>query len=288
MTELNPPLMPTISAQIADWARATWRWTNPLAPKHKYLYNPHLWTIPTEAADSVLLFATLIAHSKLKPRIRVGCIATLYTYLLLQGHSDMSLFLAGMACAEYILVLAEDDKQLPIYEPKATKSLATTITQRIPKWLWLVSLYTSAHLLSFPNRGGASAFGFSTLAKFSPSSVQPATFWRTIGATLLLFTLAGGKFLQILFSNSYTVYLGKISFPLYLVHGPLNHMIGYRLVPFYWHFTGSDTFVSYETGVLLAGCTVAVILIWFADFLERVVDQPSVNFGRWLQKQWSV
>ncbi|KAH9881148.1 hypothetical protein J1614_001643 [Plenodomus biglobosus] len=231
MPRRRPFVLPTMRAQIADWAVQTWKWSNPLS-SHGYRYNSHFWTIPTEFFNSILLFATLAGYSKLKPRVRAGCTAALYTYCLLSGLWDISLFFGGMACAEYILELAEHEEQqhqLPSYKDKgipATTSLAARITHRIPKWAWLLSFYISLHLLSFPPAKFADALGFTTLTKLTPLTLKPPKFWRTNGAVLLLFTLAGGKFFQPLFSNRVMVYLGKISFPLYLLHGPMNRMLG--------------------------------------------------------------
>ncbi|KAH9874288.1 hypothetical protein IAQ61_004919 [Plenodomus lingam] len=287
MPRRRPFVLPTMRAQIIDWAVETWKWSNPLS-SHGYRYNSHFWTIPTEFFNSILLFATLAGYSKLKPRVRAGCTAALYGYTLLSGLWDVSLFFGGMACAEYILVLAEHEQQLPSYKGKASASLAARITQRIPKWAWILAFYVSCHLLSFPPAKYADALGFSTLTKLTPPTLKPPKFWRANGAVLLLFTLSGGKFFQPLFANRFTVYLGKISFPLYLLHGPMNRMLGYRLVPLFWRFTGADTLVGYEAGVALGWCAEAIVLVCLADFVERVVDQPSVNFGRWLEKKCTV
>ncbi|KAF2197210.1 hypothetical protein GQ43DRAFT_458642 [Delitschia confertaspora ATCC 74209] len=281
--EAQPPVMPTVGAQIADWASDLWRWANPLA-RSRHMYDPHFWTIPSEFRNSIILFATLAGHAKLKSRVRVGCVIALYLYCTLTNNHDVALFFGGMACAEYMLVLDEKDKQLPSssISPQQKK-------WRFPNWLSVIFFYFSLHFLSFPNRLPETSLGYATLTKITPSCIKsPIDFWQTQGSVFLLFTLAGAKFLQTPFSSPLCVYLGKISFPLYIVHGPLNHMVAYRVIPFMWSITGKNTMFQYELGIVLAWLCQATLVVWTADFVVRVVDQPSVNFGRWLQRKWSV
>lgn len=105
---------------------------------------------------------------------------------------------------------------------------------------------------------------------------------------MVLLGLCGGDYLRKPFMTPLAIYLGKISFPLYIVHGPITHILGYRLVPFFWSIVGDASLFQYELGVILAFATQAVVVVWVADIVMRFVDTPSVRFGRTLQARWSM
>lgn len=55
--------------------------------------------------------------------------------------------------------------------------------------------------------------------KFAPQHVEVGRFWPTIGAQLLTLTIVMSPHLRRALSHRYFLWLGKISFPLYLLHG---------------------------------------------------------------------
>jgi peptidoglycan/LPS O-acetylase OafA/YrhL len=296
--ERQAPLLPTIPAQIAHWANDIFMWSNPFDP-YRHNYNPHFWTIPQEFKYSILLFATLAGSAKLKPKARVICICLLFCYCMYIDRENFALFLGGMICAEYILSL-EDEKEPAFISGNAeipdTKSWKARIARwtrwvkKLPSWpMWLFLFIFSLHLIGFPRFGSERAYGYAWMSLHTPSFASSKIgFWWTIGSTIIVFPLASAQFLQRIFSNRVSVYLGHISFALYLCHGAINHTLGYRLVPLMWSMIGSDSVWNYELGVILAWMVEAVVVIWLADLVTRYVDQPTVKFGRWVQEKLSV
>jgi peptidoglycan/LPS O-acetylase OafA/YrhL len=110
---------------------------------------------------------------------------------------------------------------------------------------------------------------------------------QRIGAAVVLLGLCGSEYLRKPFATPLAVYMGKISFPLYIVHGPITHIIGLRLVPFFWSIVGDTTLFQYEAGVILAFVLQAALVVWVADIVMRTIDTPGVRFGRTLQN-WCV
>jgi peptidoglycan/LPS O-acetylase OafA/YrhL len=53
-----------------------------------------------------------------------------------------------------------------------------------------------------------------------------ARFWTSIGAVYLLFDLLHAPSLRVLLAGSFMQYLGRISYALYLVHGPVLRGLG--------------------------------------------------------------
>jgi peptidoglycan/LPS O-acetylase OafA/YrhL len=271
--------------QIKDWTWTMWCFCNPFRPIRP-LYDVHLWTIPLEFRNSIVLFATLIGFSKLRPCIRIALTITLCAYCVLINENDVALFIAGMGIAEYILIREEADQQLPSTETKADLPGKQSLRIRI---YWGATCLIGLHLLSIPAWYNDKSLGYVTLNQITPSFITSTerTF-GSMGAAIFVFTLSGCEILRRPFQTPLAIYLGNISFPLYIVHGAINHTLGLWSVEFFFLFTGSTTFVGYEMGVILGFVPVGVTVVFLADLLMRVVDAPSVRFGRTLQNMWSV
>jgi peptidoglycan/LPS O-acetylase OafA/YrhL len=267
--------------QIQDWLKTMWKFANPFRPMRP-LYDVHLWTIPLEFRNSIILFATLVAYAKLRAHIRIGLTAALYTYCVLVEEGDVALFIAGMGLAEYLLIRDEQAQCLPVSERvQETQSISE-------RAVWMGVLYIGLHLLSWPAHKYETSPGYITIHRlFRPYFRSTEMTFGRIGAVLFLLALCGSEWLRKPFQTSLAIYLGKISFPLYIVHGPVNHILGTLLVQFFWSFTGNNTLVRYEMGVVASFLCCSVVVVWLADLLMTTVDIPSVKLSRALQTRWS-
>jgi peptidoglycan/LPS O-acetylase OafA/YrhL len=273
--------------QIKDWIKAMWKFANPFRP-NRPVYDVHLWTIPLEFRNSIILFATLVGLSKLKPKVRIVLTWVLWAFCMLVNEGDVALFIAGMGIAEYMVIQDEthNSKTLPSSEATASTPATQTTLQRAS---WAVLSIFSLHLLSWPSQRSKHALGYVTLTNLTPSIFNSAhDTWSRIGAAVFVFALCNYELLRRPFQTPLAIYLGKISFPLYIVHGPINHILGIWLVEMYWKMTGNQSFVGYEAGVILAFCTETVVVVWLADLVMRTVDTPGVRFGRTLQNRWTM
>ncbi|PVI02388.1 hypothetical protein DM02DRAFT_626743 [Periconia macrospinosa] len=272
--------------QIQDWLATMWDLLNPflkIYPK----YDLHLWTIQREFQYSIILFAALVGLSKLRPHIRITLVAVLFTYCMKVDQGDVALFIAGMGLAEYLQIRAENAVQLPSEEKPSTDDHNPTL-------LWGILLYTGLHLLSWPYEGAATSPGYIALSNaftdFNSEVDQRQIIGdqcRRLGAAIFLFSLCGCEWFRKPFMTNTAIYLGKISFPLYIIHGPINHMIGYPLVECIWNRIGNETTFTHTFGIGFGFCITAIVVIWLADIMSKLIDAPSVRFGRSLQEKWS-
>jgi peptidoglycan/LPS O-acetylase OafA/YrhL len=76
--------------------------------------------------------------------------------------------------------------------------------------------------------------------------------------------------------------MGKISFSLYMIHGPLLYSLG--LVLGRWTVAligGGETDTSYAFGILLAFILWAPAAIYVSDLTTTFVDTKAIEFSRW-------
>lgn len=76
--------------------------------------------------------------------------------------------------------------------------------------------------------------------KFGPTNVEHSRFTPTLGAQLLCFTILSTPILRRVLSLSPFLWLGKISFPLYLLHGSLMRSV------LAWLMFSGETLTAFE------------------------------------------
>lgn len=194
---------------------------------------------------------------------RLALSAILWAYCMYCDKWHVALFISGMCFADVSLETRSSPQNTKLYR---------NLVHMLP--LLILGLY----FLSFPIRHSDETIGYLWLS----SITAKYTNWHTIGAMLVLWTLSGSELLQRMFKSSFSDYLGKISYALYLVHGPALHAFGYGTVACIWGVTGKETRIQYEGGLILGFILVAPVVFWWSDVFERLVDRPSVNLARWL------
>lgn len=127
----------------------------------------------------------------------------------------------------------------------------------------------------------AQAPGYMTLASWVPPRFQEALV-IPVGAVLTVLVVDRAKFLQILFTNRFSQYMGKISFSLYMIHGPLLYSLG--LVLGRWTVAlvgGGESDTLYVFGILVAFILWAPAAVYVADITTRLVDTKAIEFSKW-------
>jgi len=163
-------------------------------------------------------------------------------------------------------------------------------SKRLQNAFWLFIFLCGMFLGSQPSRGLKTGwFGWSTLGSAIPQWVgQKQRFWVGFGAILLVCATENAKFLQRIFDNGPVQYMGKISFALYLMHGPVTHTIGYGTIDILWRWIGRDTLFRKELAFGIMAVIDISCTVWAADIFWRLVDTPIVNFAKWFEDKWIV
>ena len=281
--EYHPFRVQTFSEQFWDWAWtiynfiSVWSWDVYAGSTR---YDVHLWTIPTEFRSSLFLFICLIGLARCKSYIRLSALMGIAYLVLRNDRWELLLFLSGAILAELDLIrnakiLARGEKEIRM--GPLTKSF------------WGTAGIVALYLMSQPDEFAEETPGWIYLTEMIPPWFStPYRYWQSIGSIMFVWAVNNAPFLQEPFNSSAAQYLGKISYALYLMHGPVIHIIGYRIEPWAWSITGSDTEFEYKLGFILASALIIPCLIWVADLFWRAFDIPSVKFARWVESQCSV
>lgn len=267
-------------------------------------YDPNLWTLPMEFSSSMVVFLFLAACTKLHNRVRMTLALSLIIYL--QYYFDfpaLHMFLSGMLICDLHFeideILSKARKGSDTFGPSIwTSTCGNSVlrfagqikySRRIGRGLGLTVMIFALWLLSTPELayGPHESWGYMTLSSW----VSPwfgDHFLSPYGAILLVLTLDHASFLQPLFTNRFSQYMGKISYSLYMIHGPLLWSVGLRLAHLTVdHVTGGDTNAKYTIGMLLAFGLWWPIAICLSDLTARHIDSNCVWLSKWVYEKLS-
>ncbi|KAI1181349.1 hypothetical protein F4777DRAFT_13543 [Nemania sp. FL0916] len=243
-----PGAVPTWRGQIADWAHAVyyhvlwpWSWDTHLYPP----YNVNLWTIPVELCHSMLLFLMVLALSRVCARARIVIAVAFVIYSLHCGKWAAAEFIAGMVLAEMHLVSAErrakeehclslstdssaflgdsSEKEEGVSRLKTRRSAITGMEIL----LHIVILTSALFIAGWPNVDSMRTPGIRVLASHAPhafskhDSQGPQKFWFALAAIGTVWSCGRVAFIRrAILESRVAQYAGRISFAVYIVHGP--------------------------------------------------------------------
>lgn len=259
-------------------------------------YSFHAWSIPLEFRGSIVIYTTLIAVARCNTanRLRIECALLFYFMYIVDGWY-CALFIVGMLLCDLDLLAIRREL------PPALKRIYTQ-----PQWVCYILLTVALYIGNVPANSNdimelRGTPGWYYLSFLKPQAVfNHAWFFRFWAATLLMIIIPRLGWLQSFFETPFCQYLGRISFALYLVHGPVMWSIGDRiyaavglardghdaLVPAWinrfpfpnWGVTGL------EVNFLASQLILFPLTLWLAEVFTRLVDEPSVKFTQWLFK----
>ncbi|RDW87932.1 hypothetical protein BP5796_03626 [Coleophoma crateriformis] len=271
----------TLWLQMQDWVGflvhdLTYIWTWGV---RSFDYDIHLYTIPIQFRTTMILFVTIIGLARIRTSARFSILAALFSYCMFVGRWEVALYFSGMFLAEYNIARLES---LSSDDPRGKGPFSVMKTNStVSKVFWNCCFLCGVYLGSFPRVLGTaeSTPGFIWLSHLTPNP----RYWQTYAAILIVWSLDNAKFLQPMFISSYAQYLGKISFSLYLVHGPILHVFGYAIVPAMLNITGDDTTFHYQSGLLLGLLALSPIVLLVADIFNTLIDAPCARLANWVE-----
>lgn len=337
-----PPTLPTATDQFWGWLSVLGGQFNPFqfVPGRTVQYpNPfdgHLWTIPVEWNGSMMIFLYLTAFVHSKSWIRISVLLLLIAWAFKFGYADQAIFLAGPLLAEASLTWpplhthGTSDERVAIGEKAGWKPWHSS------RMIYLLSHSTTifwfligCHLCSWPEFLGPQTPGFRTLAsQYTPvayvgNELAMEVFWISCGAFLIMLGLIYSPplrlhsddepLLQRPFTTGFATYLGEISYSMYLCHGSIIEIVGFRyLRPAWYAFYDvareaqallednpedaaaaamlDAANATYIRKFVLGTIVNTLVLFWVSDLFNRAVDARSVRFTKkvseWARKRY--
>jgi len=259
-----------------------------------FSYNFHAWSIPVEFKGSIVIYTSLLAFSRSTRNARLWCQAGLMFYFMyITDAAFYAMFVAGMLLCDLTLLASSHD--LPHFLTRLTPYK----THIFPP-LFLLSLY----LGSVPSHSAEitalrASPGWYFLSFLKPQAVyDPKWFYLFFAATMLVASIPHLPRLKSFFENPFNQYLGRISFALYLVHGPVLWVLGDRLyVGTGWvrevhhlYLPGwigrypvrSGGPLGLEWSFLVVHAVTLPVTLCAAEVVTKTVDENSVRFAQWV------
>lgn len=209
-------------------------------------FNAPLWTMKTEFLGSMIVFmmAALFGKSRHRFLFYIGA-------LVFFKISNLTVIIIGMIIADLY-----NSSDLKIYKLQNEFLLLL---------VFLLGSYFGCYHKD-------SVFYY-WMGKNISSTVN--LFLMTVGASLILISVLNSNILKTLFSSKIFVFLGKISFSLYLTHSIILHSFSTNFYNWYNAFSGDTTLSTYLTLLL----TIPVV-ITTAYFFMIIVDNTGVTVSK--------
>lgn len=308
-----PPHAFNLISQLMNWRDVEVQVTNPVgqgfaqatnAGVYVNPYDPNLWTLPMEFSSSMVIFMFITAFTRMPSRLRMAfAVAVTFYFEYYFIYWALIPFLSGMFLCDLHFELDEikarrsknsdtaGPESLPMWarvQRSAFSRALSRITRSrvLGRLLGLLAFLMSLWLLSVPEAylGGPGGWGFVTLASWVSDTYRDHVL-NVLGAVCLVGVVDHASFLQVLFTNRFSQYMGRISYSLYLVHGPLLWSFGIKTAHFGLRITGWKDDVHYTAGIFIAACLWWPVAIVASDFTTRFVDEVSVRFTRWVYER---
>lgn len=259
-----------------------------------FTYNFPAWSIPVEFRGSVVVYTSLLAFSRASRNGRLWCqLALIFYFQYIVDGWFGAMFMSGMLLCD--LDLLARNGQLPAF------------FSRFAKWRTLIfytMFFASLILSGVPSHvqdimilDEAPVWRHFTWLK-PQASLDQKWFFLWWAAVFLISAIPQIWWLKAFFELRFNQYLGRISFSLYLVHGPIIWTLGDRLyVAAGWykqaHEANIPAWVDWfplpkggplglEPAFLLPHIILLPLTLWLAEIATKLCDEPSLKLSRWL------
>lgn len=262
-------------------------------------YNFHLWSIPIEMKGSIVVYTALLALSRCTASARLWCtFGLMFYFMYIADGWYCTLFMTGMFLADLDLLAAKNAL------PRIVARLSP-YRDFIYYHLLVIALYLGG--IPTPSASFADlqrSRGWYYLSFLKPQAAfDYKWFYLFLAATFLVAATPRIPWLRRFFETRFCQYLGRVSYALYLVHGPILWTLGDRVYTAVgWAGSnGLDQFtelawwvnrfplpmagpLGLEVAFLLPHVVLLPVTLWVAEAVTRWLDEPAVRFAQsWMK-----
>lgn len=256
-------------------------------------YNFHAWSIPVEMRGSVAIYTALLAFARATKNARLMCEVGLMVYFMYITDGWFAcMFIGGMLLCDLDMLARNNDL------PRFFSSMEP-FKSSIYHFLFALGILLSG----IPSHIGAPE-------SMSESPGWRHLFWLTPQACFdykwfflfwaAMFIVAGiprMPWLKQFFELPFNQWLGRISYCLYLVHGPILWTVGDRLYTATgWYREENEAHLpkwinyfplsksgplGFEMSFIVPQIILLPLTLYIAELATKLFDEPSVTFARW-------
>lgn len=257
----------------------------------------HLWSIPVEFRGSIVIYTTLLAISRTPFHTQLWTqVGLIFYFLYITDGWYCAMFVAGMLICQ--LDLAAQKGELPRFLARLEPYRSFIYYHLLALSLYLGGVPSATQSIEALSE----MRGWHYLSWLKPQAVfDYKWFYLFWAATTLVASVPRISWLKSFFETRGCQYLGRVSYALYMVHGPVLWTIGdrlYVLVGWYMdehteHVPGWINKVpiprsgpmGLELSFLLPQLILLPLTFFMAEIVTRSIDTPSVRFASWLYKK---
>jgi peptidoglycan/LPS O-acetylase OafA/YrhL len=235
--------------------------------------NAPLWTMPIELQGSFLIYAFLALIGPLTNRPIIYVILAALCFSM--NRIALFDFLAGVFICDVFIALEKRKFRVAFPLSMGLPALALGVLLGGLKEVWVMNLI---HLIVPRHEEGARQGIQQAIAAMPTHHTLPLTELGVMSIPASFFIIASVMFcpaLQAAFHAKIFLFLGRISFPLYLFHMPVIHSLG--CFTYTRLYALHQTHLSSTLGASFVSIVASVFLAWAA---YHAVDLPSIRFGR--------
>lgn len=295
------------------WLDEVWNWyievkgfsfvfrsTGPAAPPW-LTYNFHLWSIPVEFRGSILIYTTMFALSRSTRNTRLMLyIILIFYFVYIVDSAHYAMFTVGMMYSD--LDVQENSSNLPQF--------FYYIKDKIGKYqtlIWSILFVIGMYLSGVPSLHNdiislRKSPGWYYLSFICPGpTLDTKWFYLFWASAIIVACIPRLPLLKAFFETRFCLYLGRISFALYLIHGPVLWTLGDRVyLAVGWirfeHIEGLKSWLNLypissagplglEVRFLVPHLIILPFTFWLADITTKLFDEPSVRIAQWVYRK---
>ncbi|OIW32342.1 hypothetical protein CONLIGDRAFT_630034 [Coniochaeta ligniaria NRRL 30616] len=264
-----------------------------------FSYNFHTWSIPVEMKGSIIVYTAVQAFSRLSKGARLlGELGLIFYFLYIADGWYGAMFTAGLLLSDLDLLAIKGELPRLLLRLEPYKLF-------IFYHLLVISIYLGgvpSHSSDLKELRGTR--GWYYLSYLKPQAVfDYKWFYLFWAANMIVASVPRIPWVKYFFETRFCQYLGRISYALYLVHGPIINTLGDRLyfaVGWIRPLEGDQKMLAswmnifplprtgplgLEVSFLVPHIILLPFTIWMADIVTRGVDEPTVKFAQWLYRK---
>ncbi|KAF2152727.1 acyltransferase, class 3 [Myriangium duriaei CBS 260.36] len=292
---IDPPTIAkkdTILGQLWDYVKACERFADPLKidrAENEFLhaYNWTMWTIPHEFAGSLLVFLLVLSVSRIRDYTRRTIVISSVTIIcMLKARWTYWLFTYGVLLADYI---RQNGGFIELHNPAARLGWGVVMVFS----LWLAGVPEHSPFYDRP--------GYEFLDSLVPSNYKDietgGRYWWCWAGILFVTSACHLVAVRRIFESSFTRYLGRVSYMLYVTHRVCYECVGrsFRQVLSNMFMTqkwSEELKANYFTAGPIIGILLWILswtflgpfAIFVAHWCEVFIDAPSVRLAKWVDQ----